>query len=199
MISRPILQLYGYTKLQPPAIDPETLFAAIVRELHDLDNSEGLNRLERCYEILQSATNAEYVNRVLAQALARATSTSSSTVRSFAHPGSPAPTLADVLEWLPTTRLIEKRSRGVPFSAHEEKYACIKAYLLINVLATATESELREWPLERRRDAIDKAFAERDDTQDTEHRRSSIILLPHETECTPDEYKAMVTAVNENL
>ncbi|KAJ9119494.1 hypothetical protein QFC22_003202 [Naganishia vaughanmartiniae] len=191
--------LHGYSKLHPPGIDPDTLFTAAVRELNDLDNSEGLHRIERYYEMLQSATGPEYTNRVLAQALARATTTTTTTVKSFAHPGAPAPTLSDILEWLPTTRLIEKRPRGVSLPAHEEKYTCIKAYLLVNVLMNATESELVEWPLERRRDAIERIFAGQDDGNDAKHLRSSMMLLPDEIECTPDEYKALVIAVHENL
>ncbi|KAJ9096381.1 hypothetical protein QFC21_005203 [Naganishia friedmannii] len=191
--------LYGYTKLHPPGIDPETLFAAVVRELDDLDNSEGLHRLERYYEMLQSATDIDYVNRALAHALFRATTTENTNAKSFAHPGSHAPTLSDVLEWLPAARLSEKRPRGVPLPAHEEKYTCVKSYLLVNVMSAATESDLREWPLDRRRDAINKVFAGTDAGRDLKHRHSSLMLLPDETECAPNEYKALVVAVNENL
>jgi hypothetical protein len=170
--------------MSPPAIDPESFFHAAARELVDIDISEGETRVERYLEMLRAATDTEFYNSILARAVDLVTDSS--------RPANAPVTLSNTLEWLPTIRLSEKRPKGVPLASHEEKFACIKAYLLVSLLTSATATELEESPSDRRQTSIEKIFAESQRESSNSSRRPVRQPADHTTE----DYKALVLAVH---
>jgi hypothetical protein len=174
--------------MKPPAIDPESFFHAAASELVDIDISEGENRVERYLEMLQAGTDTEFYNRILARAIDLVTDSS----RSADTPV----TLSSALEWLPTIRLSEKRPKGVPLAAHIEKFACIKAYLLVSLLTAATTSDVEDWPSDRREISIEKIFAE---SQMEKSSKSARRLVEQPADHSMEDYKALVLAVHAGL
>jgi hypothetical protein len=183
-----LYQLYSYTKMEPPAIDPESFFHAAVRELVDIDISEGKDRVERYLEMLRAATGTDFYNSVIARAI--------DIVTSSGRPADIAITLSSTLEWLSTVRLSEKRPKGVPLSSYEEKFACLKAYLLVSLLASATTSQLEDWPSDRRQTTIEKVF---DESQMNKSSNSSRRLAKQPAEHRAEEYKALVLEAHNAL
>lgn len=173
--------------MEPPAIDPEALFHAAATELVDIDISEGKDRLERYLEMLRSATATDFYNNVLARAIDLVTNSD--------RPANTAVTLSTTLEWLTTARLPEKRRKGVPLAYHQEKFACMKAYLLVSLLNSATTLQLQEWPSDRRQASIDKIF----DGSQMDRSSDGLRQLKQSAECPIEDYKALVMAVHGGL
>jgi hypothetical protein len=117
-----------------------------------MDITEGKDRVERYLEMLRSATAPEYYETVLVQSLDRLTSSD--------NPIQSPVTLQNVLQWLSTARISETRPKGVSLAAHEEKFTCIKAYLLVSLMTSATPQQLQQSPRDQREAAIDKIFDE---------------------------------------
>lgn len=187
-VSHTFLQLYNYTQSAAPAIDPEAFLSATVSELIDMDISEVKVKVERYLEMLLSATSPGFFQTALAKSLERLTSS--------VGPISPNINLQNVLEWLPTAHISDSQRQGVPLAGHEEKVTCIKAYLLVNLMTSATPQQLQESPRDRRQAAIDKIF---DESGMTSGNNGFTKPARQEAECSLKDYKAVVIAIHDAL